>query len=143
MDLPGYGFSVAAPREQRRWDAAGLAYVRARAPLAAAVVVVDATRGLCGLDGDWLAALAARDAPVPAIVALSKGDLLPPPVLAAAARVVEDEVAGAAAVFPCCGTTGAGVDALWGALAAHAEGASERPHGARGVPIHRSALKNS
>ena len=35
MDLPGYGFSVAAPREQRRWDAAGLAYVRARAPLAA------------------------------------------------------------------------------------------------------------
>ena len=82
MDLPGYGFSVAAPREQRRWDAAGLAYVRARAPLAAAV-------------------------------------------------------------FPCCGTTGAGVDALWGALAAHAEGASERPHGARGVPIHRSALKKS
>jgi GTP-binding protein EngB required for normal cell division len=143
VDLPGYGFSVAAPREQRRWDAAGLAYVRARAPLAAAVVVVDATRGLCGLDGDWLAALAARDAPVPAIVALSKGDLLPPPVLAAAARVVEDDVAGAAAVFPCCGTTGAGVDALWGALAAHAEGASERPHGARGVPIHRSALKKS
>ena len=58
VDLPGYGHSVAPPRDQRAWARAGLDYLRTRPTLAAAVFVVDATRGLCDLDRDWLAALA-------------------------------------------------------------------------------------
>ena len=145
VDLPGYGHSVAPPRDQRAWARAGLDYLRTRPTLAAAVFVVDATRGLCDLDRDWLAALAARredgddtHAP-PSLVALSKADLLAPDLLAVAARLVEADAG--AAVFPTCGTTGAGVDALWAALAARADACSERPHGPRGVPIHASALR--
>jgi GTP-binding protein len=138
VDFPGYGHSVATAREQRRWDGEARRYALERPTLAAAVVVVDVTRGLCASDAKWLEVLSGRTEPIALAVALAKADLFDAAGLAVAARLVEDECASAA-VFPVCGTTGAGVSALWASLSASAERASYRPHGARGVPIHRSA----
>jgi GTP-binding protein EngB required for normal cell division len=109
--------------------------VRTRATLAAAVVVVDATRGVSPEDRRWLDLLAAA----PTVVALSKCDLLKGPgAVARCARLVEDDTH--CDVVATCGTTGAGVAELWARLRARCAAVSVRTSDPRAVAVHRSAV---
>lgn len=137
VDAPGYGsHAVASPRERRDWTRLCARYAATRATLSAAVVVVDATRGVCDEDRRELARLAAT----PRVIALSKCDLLQGAgAVARCARLVEDAV-GDAAVVPTCGTTGAGVSELWAKLQALCAAAAVKQTDPRAVAVHRSAV---
>jgi GTP-binding protein EngB required for normal cell division len=134
VDAPGYGaHAVATARERREWTTLCADYARTRATLAAAVVVVDATRGVSTEDRRWLDLLS------PCIVALSKCDLLKGPgAVARCARLVEDDTH--CDVVATCGTTGAGVAELWARLKGLCAAVSVRPPDPRAVAVHRSAV---
>ena len=135
VDAPGYGaHAVATPKERRAWTTLCADYARTRATLAAAVVVVDATRGVSTEDRRWLDLLAAA----PTVVALSKCDLLKGPgAVARCARLVEDDTQFD--VVATCGTTGAGVAELWARLKGLCAAVSVRTSDPRAVAVHRSA----
>ena len=137
VDAPGYGaHAVATARERREWTTLCADYARTRATLAAAVVVVDATRGVSPEDRRWLDLLAAA----PTVVALSKCDLLKGPgAVARCARLVEADAN--CDVVATCGTTGAGVGELWAKLRARCAAVSVRTSDPRAVAVHRSAVE--
>ena len=81
-----------------------------------------------------------RYAGAPPVVALSKCDLLKGPgAVARCARLVEADAH--CDVVATCGTTGAGVAALWATLRARCAAVSVRTSDPRAVAVHRSAVK--
>jgi GTP-binding protein len=72
VDLPGYGFAVAAKKKVADWTRLARAYLAGRATLRRVIVLVDARHGLKPSDHDLLDLL--DEASVPAQVVLTKAD---------------------------------------------------------------------
>jgi GTP-binding protein len=72
VDLPGYGYAEAPKTEIRRWTALVNTYLRGRAPLRRACVLVDSRHGLKPVDGPVMDML--DDAAVSYQIVLTKAD---------------------------------------------------------------------
>ena len=123
-DFPGYGHAVASSQEIKRWKLMTRDYIQTRIVLALCCIMVDCTRGLCGLDKRLVKFLHGEQ--VPWQVILTKGDLLSPYELAQAIEIVQrdlSEVVGSRSkpeglellppIIPVSANTGAGVKQLW------------------------------
>ncbi len=123
VDLPGYGFAVAPKDEKRRWGSLVPRYVRGRAGLKRALVLIDARHGFLKGDRDFMALL--DDAAVSYQIVLTKIDKLADAALAARAEAMAAELARHKAAHPQMHVTSAregwGIDVLRAALAALAE----------------------
>lgn len=94
VDLPGYGYARASRTEVDRWTGLTLDYLRGRAPLRRACVLIDARHGLKPVDEETMAVL--DIAAVPYQLILTKADKVKPTVLAG----VQAETAAAVAKRP-------------------------------------------
>ena len=74
VDTPGYGFTVGNQQQLLAWGQLIADYLDNSSRLRLAVLLVDATRGVCAADVRILNRL--RRANVPVLVALTKADLL-------------------------------------------------------------------
>jgi GTP-binding protein len=116
VDLPGYGFARVSREERARWRALVEGYLGARPDLRVAVLLVDARRDPGEDETLLLAWLAERG--VPSLLAVTKID-----ALAASRREPRRRELAAALGLPeedsvaTSGASGAGIDALWRALA--------------------------
>ena len=126
-DLPGYGHAVARSQEIKRWKLMTRDYMQTRRVLSLCCIMVDCTRGLCGLDKSLVRFLQAEG--VPWQVILTKGDLLSAHELAQALEIVQEDlsyVVGSRGepvgvnslppIIPVSANTGAGVKQLWDSL---------------------------
>jgi GTP-binding protein len=126
-DFPGYGHAVASSQEIKQWKIMTRNYIQTRAVLTLCCIMVDCTRGLCGLDKSLVRFLHAER--VPWQVVLTKGDLLTAHELAQALEIVQQDlsyVVGSRGkpvsvdslppIIPVSANTGAGVKQLWDSL---------------------------
>jgi GTP-binding protein len=115
VDLPGYGYAKVSKSERRAWGPMIEGFLRQRAGLRCAVVIVDCRRGLEDEDSQLLAFLA--DAGLPALLVATKLDKLPrskiEPTLRALQKTAGTRVLGFSA------ETGYGRDDLLRALLHH------------------------
>jgi GTP-binding protein len=116
VDLPGYGFARVSRSERARWRGLVEGYLDGRAQLRVAVLLQDARRDPGEDEALLLAWLAERG--IPSLLAVTKIDKLAPARRAPRAR----EIAQALGVpeertVATSGASGAGIDALWRALA--------------------------
>jgi GTP-binding protein len=116
VDLPGYGFARVSRDERARWRELVEGYLAARTDLRVAVLLVDARRDPGEDEALLLAWLAERG--VPSLLAVTKIDALTASrreprrrELAAALGLPEEDSVATS------GSSGAGIDALWRALA--------------------------
>jgi len=127
VDLPGYGFAKRSKQERVSWGALIERYLLERPTLRAAVIIVDARRGLEEDDAQLLEFCAQPrpgNAPLSTIVAATKMDLLPKakrkPALdairAAAAKEVAREGSAIRSVVGFSAETSEGREPLWRAL---------------------------
>ncbi len=124
VDMPGYGFAKAPPDVVRRWRHLVNDYLRGRAVLKRALLLIDARRGPGKVDAEVMAMLDA--AAVSYRLVLTKGDKVKPTELA----VVEDALATEARKHPAAHPqviatsveTGEGIDALREAVLEAVEG---------------------
>ncbi len=114
-DLPGYGFAKVSKSERESWKEMIGTYLEQRAPLVAAVTIIDAEVG--PTEDDVLTQAYLEQLPPRKIVVATKLDRLPKakrkPALAAVAKklgVAPDAVVGFSA------KEGWGVDEVWGVL---------------------------
>lgn len=91
VDTPGYGFTVGSQEQLQTWGRLIGDYLDRSPRLRLALVLVDCTRGLCAADVRVLTRL--RAARVPALVALTKSDLLGADALAGSHAVVAAQLA--------------------------------------------------
>jgi GTP-binding protein len=89
-DLPGYGHAVARTQQIKQWKLMTRDYLKNREVLSLCCIMVDATRGLCGLDKSLIRFLVATE--VPWQVILTKADLLNTVELAQAVQVVHTDL---------------------------------------------------
>jgi GTP-binding protein len=118
VDLPGYGWARVSKEERRRWQRLVESYLEGRATLRLAVLLQDLRRDV-GDDEllllDWLA-----ERGVPAVVALTKADKLPPMRRAERARELARQLRlPAARVLVTSAEKGLGIAELWRAIDAH------------------------
>lgn len=115
VDLPGYGWARAPERVRRAWKPMVEGFLaRRRSTIAAAVVAVDARRGVGEADRTMLAWLVERD--IPTIVVGVKADKLSGNDRAKAARALEEALPtaeGGVAPFLVSAATGLGIAILW------------------------------
>ncbi len=97
-DLPGYGYARAPKVRVKRWMALIDAYLRGRAGLRRALLLVDARHGIKAADREMMAAL--DGAAVSYQVVLTKCDKLKPPALAARLEATRQELARHTAAHP-------------------------------------------
>jgi GTP-binding protein len=120
VDLPGYGFAVAPKDEKRRWQSLVPRYVRGRAGLKRALVLIDARHGFLKGDRDFMALL--DDAAVSYQIVLTKIDKLAPAAVTARLDAMAAELARHRAAHPQMHVTSAregwGIDILRASLAA-------------------------
>jgi GTP-binding protein len=88
-DLPGYGFAKVSKAEAAAWQEMIFAYLRGRAPLRRALVLIDARRGPKESDSQVLALL--NKAAVSTLLVATKLDEVPAPERAAALTMVAEE----------------------------------------------------
>ncbi|HUB95046.1 MAG TPA: ribosome biogenesis GTP-binding protein YihA/YsxC [Stellaceae bacterium] len=128
VDLPGYGFAVAPKDEQRRWHDLVPRYLRGRAGLKRALVLIDARRGLLKGDREVMGLL--DDAAVSYQIVLTKIDKLPMAALGPAIDELSRELAQHVAAHPHIHVTSAqkslGLDILRASLAELAGPAASR-----------------
>ena len=125
VDLPGYGYARAPVAVKSAWGGMIEGFLtRRRAAIAAAVVLVDARRGVGELDRAMLGWLVDRDIPV--IVVGVKADKLGTNARTAAEREIRTQLPveeGGVPPFLVSAVTGLGISELWkqidAALAAH------------------------
>jgi GTP-binding protein len=91
VDLPGYGFAVAPKDEIRRWNRLMPRYLRGRAALKRALLLIDARRGFAKGDREFLALL--DEAAVSYQIVLTKCDKLAAPLEAMAAELARHKAA--------------------------------------------------
>ena len=89
VDLPGYGYAAVGKQERASWRPMVERYLRgSRAPLAGALLLIDARRGPRDEERELMAWLAAED--IPARVILTKRDKLRPGQVARAVAKICD-----------------------------------------------------
>jgi GTP-binding protein len=128
VDLPGYGFAAASKQEIARWSRLMPLYVKGRAELKRALLLVDARHGFMRADRDFMRLL--DEAAVSFQVVLTKGDKVGPQALEARLRSMAAELGKHTAAHPQIHVTsahkGAGIAELRAALAALAAPAAGR-----------------
>jgi GTP-binding protein len=126
VDMPGYGFARAPKGKVRAWTDLIHGYLRGRANLARAYVLIDARHGLKAADAPVLEML--DEAAVSYAIVLTKADQVRPAELAAITAAVANALSKRPAAFPdivaTSARTGAGIPELRGAIARLA---TERP----------------
>jgi GTP-binding protein len=119
VDMPGYGFARAPKGKVRAWTDLIHGYLRGRANLARAYVLIDARHGLKAADAPVLEML--DEAAVSYAIVLTKADQVRPAELAATAATVASALAKRPAAFPdivaTSARTGAGIPELRAAIA--------------------------
>jgi GTP-binding protein len=114
VDMPGYGFAEAPRDLVKRWRALVNDYLRGRAMLKRALVLVDSRHGLKEVDRDMMRML--DGAAVSYHVVLTKGDKVKPSALGALYEATMIEAAKHSAAHPSIFTTssetGSGIDEL-------------------------------
>ena len=118
IDMPGYGYAVAAKSKIAAWTALIDAFLRGRSSLARVYVLVDARHGLKPTDEPALEALG--QSAVSHQIVLTKCDELKPSALDSRVAEVEAALARRPAAFPVVLTTSA--------------------HGGTGIPELRAAI---
>ena len=103
VDMPGYGFAEAPKDLVRRWRFLVNDYLRGRAALKRALVLVDARHGLKEVDRQMMAML--DDAAVSYHIVLTKGDKVKPSALGALYETTAAETAKHPAAHPAIFTT--------------------------------------
>ena len=112
VDLPGYGYARVSQQERARWRHMIEAYLGARPPLRAAVLLQDVRRDPGGEERDLVAWLHGHEIPV--LVALTKLDKLRPSQRARRLRALADGLPVQADwLVPTSAQTGDGVRMLW------------------------------
>jgi len=128
VDMPGYGFARAPKGKVRAWTDLIHDYLRGRANLARAYVLIDARHGLKAADEPVLKMLDA--AAVSYAIVLTKIDQVQPAELAATAAAVAAALAKRPAAFPdivaTSARTGVGIPELRAAVARLAAERGER-----------------
>jgi GTP-binding protein len=123
-DLPGYGYAEAPRANVARWTRLVRAYLRGRAPLRRALLLIDARHGIKDIDREVMAML--DEAAVSFQAVLTKSDKVRPgPLeehLAASARELARHTAAYPEVLATSARTSAGLADLRAALAALAAG---------------------
>jgi GTP-binding protein len=113
VDLPGYGYAQVPKALKDAWNKTMAAYLRERAPLRLAVMLVDARHAPTALDHEMLDLL--ESAEKPTLVVATKVDKLKRsernPNLARIREVLD--LSEEALVIPFSGETGEGVQDLW------------------------------
>ena len=113
-DLPGYGFAKVSKTEAAAWQEMIFAYLRGRAPLRRALVLVDARRGPMDVDRQVLALL--NQAAVSTLLVLTKFDEVAQKdreaVLAAARAEAASHTVALQDVIATSAQTGDGIPAL-------------------------------
>ena len=103
VDMPGYGFAEAPKDLVKRWRHLVNDYLRGRAVLKRALVLIDARHGLKPIDREVMQML--DDAAVSYHIVLTKGDKLKPSALGATYEAVASEAARHPAAHPSIFTT--------------------------------------
>ncbi len=98
VDLPGYGYANAPKESIARWTRLVEAFLKGRAPLRRACLLVDARHGLKDSDRTMMSLL--DGAAVAYHLVLTKGDKLKPAALAAAVASLDAETARRPAAVP-------------------------------------------
>lgn len=124
VDMPGYGFAKAPPEVVRRWRFLVNDYLRGRAVLKRALLLIDARRGPGTVDAEVMAMLDA--AAVSYRLVLTKGDKVKPTELASVRDALSAEARKHAAAHPdviaTSSDTGEGIEALREAVLEAVEG---------------------
>ena len=114
VDLPGYGYAKIAKTEQERWQNLIFTYLRGRACLKRAILLIDARRGL--LDSDQAVMSLLDQAAVSYLAVLTKIDSVTPEAQELARSTALAELNRHAAAYPevlaTSAQSGAGVDTL-------------------------------
>lgn len=120
VDLPGYGYARAAKTDVRSWTALTRRYLKGRAQLRRACLLIDARHGIKENDRRIMGEL--DEAAVSYQVILTKADKPTPSALAAVRRATARELARHPAAHPDClatsAVTGHGIPELRARLAA-------------------------
>jgi GTP-binding protein len=103
VDMPGYGFAEAPKNLVRRWKHLVNDYLRGRAVLKRALVLVDSRHGLKDVDREMMDML--DDAAVSYHLVLTKGDKVKPSALGALYETTASEAAKHPAAHPAIFTT--------------------------------------
>ena len=103
VDMPGYGFAEAPKDLVKRWRHLVNDYLRGRAVLKRALVLIDSRHGLKPIDREVMEML--DDAAVSYHIVLTKGDKLKPSALGATYEAVASEAARHPAAHPSIFTT--------------------------------------
>ncbi len=119
VDLPGYGFAKAPVREVERWQGVLKSYLKGRATLRRAYVLVDSRHGIKAVDEDILKMLDV--AAVSYQIVLTKADKPKAATLSKVIEATKEAIAKRPAAFPNVIVTsseeGTGVEELRGAVA--------------------------
>lgn len=119
-DLPGYGYAEAPKANVERWTRLVRAYLRGRAPLRRALLLIDARHGIKNIDRDIMAML--DEAAVSFQAVLTKSDKVRPGPLEDRLAASADELARHTAAYPevlaTSARTASGIPELRAALAA-------------------------
>ncbi len=115
VDLPGYGYARVSKTERESWRKLVESYLENRSVLRAAVLLQDLRRDVSDDELDLLAWLEQRQ--IPAIVALTKADKLPPMRRAQRVRVLAAQLQPATSrLVTTSATKNFGIDELWQAI---------------------------
>jgi GTP-binding protein len=119
-DLPGYGYAEAPKANVERWTRLVRAYLRGRAPLRRALLLIDARHGIKDSDREVMAML--DEAAVSFQAVLTKSDKVRPGPLEERLAASADELARHTAAYPevlaTSARTASGIPELRAALAA-------------------------
>lgn len=123
VDLPGYGHAIANSQQIQKWKKMTRDYMKSRMCLSRCCILVDCTRGFCGLDKALMEFLTNK-CNVPWQIVLTKTDLLSYEELARSITVVETDLKQMKFVenrdyfqlLPVSASTGAGINKLWSSL---------------------------
>jgi GTP-binding protein len=128
VDMPGYGYAEAAKSEIARWTELIRVYLRGRASLRRACLLIDARHGIKEVDRPLMKML--DEAAVSCQIVLTKADKVRPAELEARLAAIAAELATHVAAHPVIHITsahdGAGIAELRGALGALAAPAEPR-----------------
>jgi GTP-binding protein len=120
VDLPGYGFAQASKKKARDWTKLTRLYLKGRATLRRALVLIDSRHGLKPIDRDTLSFL--DEAAVSYQLILTKADKPQPAelatVIAATAKELAKHVAAHPDIVATSAVTGAAIPELRAELAA-------------------------
>lgn len=105
VDLPGYGYAKASKSDIAQWTRAIEDYLAGRPVLRRVCLLLDARRGVTGVDREMLDHLDAIGTAYQ--IVLTKSDKLKPAELERVARAISDELRSRPAAFPRIGITSA------------------------------------